>query len=156
MTADDGAAVVPMRSTIEGADYRLELPNIIGWINANDNTGGKLWHKRAKLVDAWRRGTRWHAQHARLPRLDRAYIIAELCFNDVRRRDPANYYPTVKASVDGLVDAGVLADDSARYLIGPDMRLGPRARSARHKGLLVLHLFRLPTTAQTTHHGGNL
>lgn len=140
----DGAAVVPIRSTVEGADYRLELPNIIGWINANDNVGGRLYHKRRLLTDAWRRGAKWHAQQARLLQLDRAHIIAELCFRDVRRRDPANYYPTVKAAVDGLVDAGVLIDDSARYLIGPDMRLGPRTRSDKHQGLLVLHIFRLP------------
>lgn len=148
-------AVLPIYSSIVGADYMLTIPNIAGWINANDNTGGKLWHKRRALVDAWRRSASWHARQARLPRLDRAHIIAEFCFTDNRRRDPANFYPTVKAAVDGLVDAGLLADDSHRYLIGPDMRLGPRVRAQRAspggiKGALVLHIFRLPVEEVVT------
>ena len=42
------------------------------------------------------------------------------------RRDLHNYMPTLKALVDGLVDAGLLPDDDARHLQGPDMRLDPR------------------------------
>ena len=34
--------------------------------------------------------------------------------------------PTLKALVDGLVDAGLLPDDDARHLQGPDMRLDSR------------------------------
>lgn len=41
-----------------------------------------------------------------------------------RRRDVANYYPTVKACLDGVVDAGVLPDDDDLHVIGPDPRTG--------------------------------
>ncbi|MGW2495856.1 hypothetical protein ACWCV2_15325 [Streptomyces pseudogriseolus] len=41
-----------------------------------------------------------------------------------RRRDPANWYGSFKAAVDGLVDAGVLEDDDHTRVVGPDMRLG--------------------------------
>ncbi len=66
-----------------------------------------------------------HAQRVHLPKLRRAHILAELRFGDNRRRDPHNYYPTLKAIVDGLVDYGLLPDDSHEYLIGPDVRYGP-------------------------------
>jgi hypothetical protein len=33
-----------------------------------------------------------------------------------------NYYPTAKAILDGLVDAGVLPDDNDDHVTGPDMR----------------------------------
>ncbi len=41
-----------------------------------------------------------------------------------RRRDPANWYPSFKAAVDGLVDAGLFDDDDHTRVVGPDMRLG--------------------------------
>ena len=50
--------------------------------------------------------------------------------------DPANAYPAVKALIDGLVDAGVLPDDDAAHLDGPDMRLGdpdPRLPTGHHR-----------------------
>lgn len=139
-------------TTVEGADYRLPISNIAGWITANDRAGGNLYHARRRLIQAWRMSGEHHARDARLPRLERAHIVAELCFTDKRRRDPANWYPTVKAAVDGLVDAGVLRDDSTEYLVGPDMRLGPPVpRSNGRKqggGVLVLHIFELPAMGQ--------
>lgn len=36
-----------------------------------------------------------------------------------RRRDVANWMPTAKPIVDGLIDYGLLPDDSNRYLMGP-------------------------------------
>lgn len=55
--------------------------------------------------------------------LDQARIVITLGWHDHgRRRDPNNWAPTGKAIVDGMVDAGLLPDDSTRHLIGPDMR----------------------------------
>lgn len=152
-------------STVDGLpDYQLFIPaDGPGWLNSNDNAGGRLFYRRSKVVAAWREAAAWKARQARIPRLPRAYVIAELCFNDRRRRDPANFYPTVKAAIDGLVDAGVLPDDSGDYLVGPDMRLGPRVDAGR--GLLVLNVFALPdlpdpfterkeTTHDREHHAG--
>ncbi|GAA1436419.1 hypothetical protein GCM10009616_36140 [Microlunatus lacustris] len=42
---------------------------------------------------------------------------------DRRRRDVHNVMPTVKPCIDGIVDARVLADDSDKHLIGPDLRV---------------------------------
>ena len=71
------------------------------------------------------------ARAARCPSLERARLVAWVRFPDGRRRDLHNYMPTLKALVDGLVDAGLLPDDASRHLQGPDMRLAPHNTSKR-------------------------
>ena len=44
---------------------------------------------------------------------------------------PANGYPTIKALIDGMTDAGVWPDDDSEHVIGPDMR---RATETPPKG----------------------
>ncbi|GAA2457182.1 hypothetical protein GCM10010405_46540 [Streptomyces macrosporus] len=65
------------------------------------------------------------------PVMQRAYILGILHPGSRRRIDPANFYPSFKAAVDGLVDAGVLEDDDHTRVVGPDMRLGPIAKGGR-------------------------
>ena len=62
------------------------------------------------------------ARAAGIGRSERLRIVAWMRFPDARRRDPHNYMPTLKALVDGFVDAGVLPDDDTRHLQGPDPR----------------------------------
>ena len=71
------------------------------------------------------------ARAARCPSLERARLVAWVRFPDGRRRDLHNYMPTLKALVDGLVDAGLLPDDDSRHLQGPDLRLDPRHAGKR-------------------------
>lgn len=71
------------------------------------------------------------ARAAHCPTFMRARLVAWVRFPDGRRRDLHNYMPTLKALVDGLVDAGLLPDDDARHLQGPDMRLDPRHTNKR-------------------------
>lgn len=66
----------------------------------------------------------------------RAHILGVIHPATRRRADPANLYPSFKAAVDGLVDAGVLEDDDHTRVLGPDMRLGHVVKGAQ----LVLHL----------------
>ncbi|MFI7315187.1 hypothetical protein [Streptomyces hygroscopicus] len=70
------------------------------------------------------------------PLLQRAHILGVLHPATARRADPANWYPSFKAAVDGLVDAGVLEDDDHTRLLGPDMRLGSVVKG----GQLVLRI----------------
>lgn len=49
-------------------------------------------------------------------------VIAHIGYATAGRADPANTAPTVKALIDGLVDAGVFVDDSHEWVIGPDFR----------------------------------
>lgn len=88
------------------------------------------WRAKANRTSYIRGAAAWHGRafkgkHKReldLPFPNRMHATAYLRFPTERRRDPANWYPTVKAVVDGIVDAGVLVDDSQEYLVGPDMR----------------------------------
>lgn len=68
------------------------------------------------------------------PLFERAHILGVLHPQDNGRRDPANWYPSFKAAVDGLVDAGLFEDDDHTRVLGPDMRLGRVVK----KGQLVL------------------
>ena len=59
------------------------------------------------------------------PLFARAHILGVLCPSTYgRRRDPAIWYGSFKAAVDGLVDAGLFEDDDHTRVVGPDMRLG--------------------------------
>lgn len=70
---------------------------------------------------------------AKRPQLERSRILVFWHPFDRRRRDPLNIAPIGKAVVDGLVRAGVLVDDSAEHVEGPDFRMGP-ALSGRPLG----------------------
>jgi crossover junction endodeoxyribonuclease RusA len=129
----------------EAAPYRLGVPAYEGWLSSNDNRAGKLFYARAKVVSVWRQTAHDQAVKSRVPALGQVRVIAECCFRDRRHRDPANYTDTAKAAIDGLVDAGVVVDDSAAYVLGPDLRLGPvlSPGTVMGAGLLVLHLYPL-------------
>lgn len=102
--------------------YRLFLPLADRkWINANSRL---FYLERSRRTKAWRDKAAWAARGAHLPHLPGGRVVCELRFADSRRRDPANWAPTAKACIDGLVDAGVFPDDSHKYVVGPDMRIG--------------------------------
>ncbi|MGW7426997.1 hypothetical protein ACWGJB_44655 [Streptomyces sp. NPDC054813] len=70
---------------------------------------------------------------ARIPRLVRIHIRGVYSPATRRVRDPANWYPSFKAAIDGQTDkkrkgqvltVGVLSDDSDGHVVGPGMRLG--------------------------------
>lgn len=68
------------------------------------------------------------------PLFQRAHILGILHPATNSRCDPANWYPSFKAAVDGIVDAGLLDDDDHTRVVGPDMRLGAKVKG----GQLVL------------------
>ncbi len=69
----------------------------------------------------------------------RAHVLGVLHPTTGGRRDPANWYPSFKAAVDGIVDAGVLEDDDHTRLVGPDMRIGAVVKG----GQIVLRILEL-------------
>lgn len=97
-------------------------------LNMNDR---KHWAAKANLVASWRSAACYAALEATNKWLKRnqPFSIVQLVI-PVRslkvRRDPSNWYPTVKAVVDGLVDAGVFADDSSKHLatVEPEFKQG--------------------------------
>ncbi|MGW1546642.1 hypothetical protein [Streptomyces sp. NPDC002346] len=65
------------------------------------------------------------------PLFQRAHALGVLHPATANRRDPANWYPSFKAAIDGLVDAGLLDDDDHTRLVGPDMRLGRKVKGGQ-------------------------
>lgn len=77
------------------------------------------WAARCRQLDPWRDLAWATAINAGLrPLLGQApaVVTVHLPVPDRRRRDPHNYIPTVKAIIDGLVNAHVWPDDDPRYL----------------------------------------
>ena len=59
----------------------------------------------------------------KIPRLERVKITVILKVRDHKRREAINYEPSGKAAIDGIVHAGVLADDGHRYVESVTYRL---------------------------------
>lgn len=114
--------------------WTVPIPPGTPLLNANQRIH---WRQRAARTRVLRDAALVLARAARMPRLERAYVIAEYRPPDRRRRDVANLYPSFKACIDGIVSAGVLPDDSDTYLTGPDMRIGPVVT----RGQLVIHVY---------------
>lgn len=120
------------------------------WLNANQRMH---WARRADFTASWRMQTGWRAREAKVPALGPSRVVAELHMVPRRRVriDPANYAPTAKAAVDGLVDAGIWPDDSSGWVTGPDMRLGPPVKLPGEEAL-VLHIYGQPCCDAADHH----
>jgi predicted nucleic acid-binding Zn ribbon protein len=76
-----------------------------------------------QLTQAWRQAGRMAAM-GRPQFANQVHITAHIWKPRRGRYDPNNLWPTVKAVVDGFVDAGLLFDDDHVHVIGPDMRHG--------------------------------
>lgn len=91
-------------------------------LNLNDREHWQLKANKSKHI---RQLAKQIARASRAPHLKRALLTVEIAFPDRKRRDPHNWMATVKPIVDGLVKAGVLPDDDAEHLLGPDLRRHP-------------------------------
>lgn len=83
------------------------------------------YRKHAELVKAWREATYFYAcQSVPGPRNRRRYakqvVRVALPVPDKRRRDPHNFFPTIKPIVDGLTDAGLWPDDTPEHVTTPE------------------------------------
>ena len=95
------------------------------------------WRTKAAKVKAWRVRSSHVAAHTvtttapgYLCRLPPCTITCAIDVPDKRRRDPHNYYPTIKACVDGMVDAGLWLDDTPEFVttVEPTFVVVPRGQ----------------------------
>jgi crossover junction endodeoxyribonuclease RusA len=105
------------------------------WMSANDRMH---WAEKARRTRQLRALTNWE----RLPRLGTTHVAAFIGYPRNGKADPANAAPTVKALIDGMVDAGVWPDDDSTYVIGPTYL---RDKASGQAGV---HTVRLVLTAQ--------
>lgn len=82
-------------------------------LNANQRLH---WAKRNRLTQEIKDAIGWRVNAQKIPRLDHITVQLQYQPQDRRRRDPSNLMPTQKAGVDGLVTAGVVVDDTPRYV----------------------------------------
>jgi len=103
-----------------GRSWRIDLP--CGPLLTSNQ---RLHHQaKARITRQLRGEATILAKAAKIPALERVQVWAWVIPPDRRKRDPANWYPSVKAAIDGIRDAGVIPDDDAEHLVGPDMRIG--------------------------------
>lgn len=98
----------------------IDIPAPADWINSNQRIHRM---QTAKLTKAWRAAAAKAAEGVS-ELTPPVRITAHIWKPRKGRYDPGNLYPTAKACVDGLVDAGLLEDDDHTRVIGPDMRHG--------------------------------
>lgn len=81
-------------------------------LNANDRPH---WAQKAKITAYLRQIGRLKAQEGKSIRYSKERpcgLIVAIYAPSKRRMDPPNFYPTVKALVDGMTDAGLWTDDN--------------------------------------------
>lgn len=100
----------------------MELPPGLLLLNANDRLHRMVAAKRAKVIrEAAKVAARGHCGPFAKVRLRVVYRAP-----DNRRRDSntGNLHPSIKAAIDGVVDAGVMTDDNDRIVVGMEICRG--------------------------------
>lgn len=92
---------------------KLTVENGRKWLSLNDRDH---YRTRAKKTKAWRAYTEHAVRAAGVPTLARATITGHIYKNRAGRYDPHNLFATLKPIIDGIVDAGTLADDDHTHL----------------------------------------
>ena len=100
------------------AVFTVEAP--APWVNSNQRLHRMV---AAKLTAAWRAAGKVAGGDV-APFAGPVHVVAHIWKPRGGRYDPNNLWPTVKACVDGLVEAGVFVDDDHLHMAGPDMRHG--------------------------------
>jgi crossover junction endodeoxyribonuclease RusA len=96
------------------------------------------WAVKAKLVKEVRTATAQLAKQAQIPPLEAVEITLIYTPKTARKRDTDNLFATLKPAVDGLVDAGVIADDNTEIVTKLSVLIAPVSKTAP-KIVLFLH-----------------
>lgn len=74
------------------------------------------WAQKKNLTKRVRAETAIKARDAQIPALGTCTVTLTWHVNTTHRRDADNIVPTLKAMCDGLVDAGVVEDDTPNFM----------------------------------------
>jgi crossover junction endodeoxyribonuclease RusA len=81
-------------------------------LSLNDRTHWRVKAKHTADIRAWIREWAWH----HVPACSVTDVTLHYVPRDARRRDADNLVPILKACCDGLVDAGVVPDDTPELM----------------------------------------
>jgi len=84
-------------------------------LTTNAERSGNRWG-RAEHTKEWRQAFALLARQNKVPPMLWIRVIAQPSQKRGRLQDTAACNPSVKAAIDGLVDAGVIPDDSGAYV----------------------------------------
>jgi hypothetical protein len=117
------------------------VPAPCAFLNANRDGGGH-WGAKAQKVKAWRGAGYRAGVREQLPvGLGRVQVDAFVRKPIANRFDPANWAPTAKAVLDGLVsDYGLTEDDNRHFVTGPFMHDGGKGENALIVRVTVLDM----------------
>jgi crossover junction endodeoxyribonuclease RusA len=108
-----------------GRSLRWTLAVNVPWatevVSMNTRSHWTNTHRQIQALRS-RGATTARSAQPTMPRFSRAAVTVYIRFPDRRRRDLQNYHKTLKALLDGFVDAGLLPDDDATHLYGFDVR----------------------------------
>lgn len=138
-TETPAAGPTPRPAAVTHPPYVIALPAGLELINSNQSQNR---HRRARIVKEIRAKAMEAVSECPAlmdalaaakpgPLFQRAHILGIYHHQSTGRCDPANWYPSFKAAVDGLVDAGLLDDDDHTRVAGPDMRLGAKVKGGQ-------------------------
>lgn len=109
------------------SEWTITIQSELPMLNLNQRYH---WAKKAQLTKHWRRIAMLNAMLADLPKdLQNVHITAHVIKSTSRQYDVHNLMPTLKACVDGLVDYGLIPDDTNKHLTGPDLRQGGKGEA---------------------------
>jgi len=94
--------------------YQIEIPFLPD--RALSPNSRVHWSVKGEAVRVLREAAFYLAIAAGIPKMKRAEIEITYRCPTSRRRDPDNWLIMAKPAIDGLVDAGVLLDDSSEYV----------------------------------------
>ena len=84
-------------------------------VTTNAERSGNRW-VRAAATKEWRDAFAWLARRERIPRMRWINITVQPVQKRGRLQDTAACNPSAKAAIDGLVDAGIVPDDTGEYV----------------------------------------
>lgn len=149
--APAGTSTAASRRPERARTWRIEFPPGMELITSNHRSNH--WGPRHKLTAAIKGAAILLARQAKIPELGRVSFVAEFRPPPGRRRivrEAHNLAPAVKAAIDGVMTAGVIRDDSDKYVAEVTFRAG----DPHPQGQLVLIITELseglPMTKTTT------
>lgn len=125
---------------MDSGPWRVDIDTDLLTLNVARSKGRWTWQAHSKSVRALAKEA---TEALGVPALERARFICQPWQKRKPLGDIGCHFPTIKAAVDGIVDAHVLADDKPEYLVGLIIR-PPRLRP--RSGLSVV-IYRVDTEA---------
>ncbi len=100
----------------------------------------KHWAEKSRLTREMRTTATRSAKAAKVPPLGKSAVFVTWFPPDARRRDANSLALLAKASIDGLVDAGIWPDDDPANVASETYRIGPIARRNPHIEITIEEL----------------